>query len=522
MERFCNSCETSLPDGAAYCPTCGEPTPTELNRATGEAVRPSGSDLDGAAYRRRLQRAIGKGYQLGDLIGQGGFGVVYSALDIELNREVAVKALRHDAVSSSALFQRFKREARAAAKLRHPHIVPIYAVGEGEGIAFMIMPKLVGESLNAYIRREAPVPVAEAQRILVDASRALAVAHRAGIVHRDVKPENIFLEGEERRVYLMDFGIAKALDTEEEGLTGTGMIVGTPSYMSPEQSGGRGGIDHRTDIYSLGVVGYQLITGQLPYQGESLQELIFQQVTTTPASVTQLRPDVPSTVGQAVDRCLRDAPEERWTTADDLAEALEGGALTSVAPARRRWMRPVAAATVVALLGAAGYLGLQARGGNGDTGAEYNPIPAGVAAGDSGDVTAVVGEDSVGQSTEAAVPVGTPTRDSTQPQPQPQVEPPSPAQTVQRPAPPPVVQADPVPADTQVVVGYLTVNPRVGWARVYIDGVFVDNAPLRRHALSPGRYVIALRKPGYRERVDTVTITAGNELPLSPILLELP
>ena len=519
VERFCNSCETPLPDGAAFCPTCGEATPTALNQATGEAVAPSGPELDEAAYRRRLQRAIGRGYELGELIGQGGFGVVYSALDIELNREVAVKALRHDVLPTSALFQRFKREARAAAKLRHPHIVPIYAVGEGENIAFMIMPKLLGESLKAFIRREAPVGIDEAQRILGDAAQALAVAHRAGIVHRDVKPENIFLEGEERRVYLMDFGIAKAVDTDEEGLTGTGMIVGTPSYMSPEQSGGKREIDHRTDIYSLGVVGYQLLTGRLPYRAESLQELIYQQITVTPAPVSELRPEVPAGMAQAIDRCLHGVPDERWVSADDLAAALVDGASTAALGPKGSWKRPIGALALLAVISTVAYVGVRA-GGNGDETGD-GELPIAVVSGGAADGASTF--DSVGPAPDSQAAPGAGEEQPSVPERQVETPPAAaePARTVQRPAPPPAAEPEPAPAEAPQAVGYLTLNPRQGWARVYIDGVQVANAP-RRYDLTPGEHIIMLRKPGYEEWVATVTISAGNPITLSPDLSELP
>jgi serine/threonine protein kinase len=258
-----------------FCPSCGEATPTRLDPTSGVSSRSQSRTSDATVayvqtssgehsdYQRQLQDAIGKGYEIRDVIGQGGFGVVYSAWDVELHREVAVKAMRQVIFTTPGMLERFKREARAVARLQHPNIIPIYSVGESENLAYMIMPKIIGESLKATLVREKRLGVEDSRRILIEAARALHTAHEAGIVHRDVKPENILLEGEKRRVYLMDFGIAKTLEGEDQGLTGTGMVIGTPSFMSPEQASGQT-IDARSDLYSLGVVAFQMLAGRLP------------------------------------------------------------------------------------------------------------------------------------------------------------------------------------------------------------------------------------------------------------------
>lgn len=323
QQGTCASCETPIPEGTAYCPGCGVSTPTAISRETGADRTPHFPQADAREHRERLQRALGTAYELRELVGQGGFGTVYAGWDVELERDVAIKALRFDLFPTPELIKRFKREARAVAKLRHPNIVPVYTVGEGEGLAYFIMPLIEGTSLRDVLEREETLPIDETCRILVEAANALEAAHQVGIVHRDIKPENILLEGEGRRVLLMDFGIAKAATAGETGITGTGMIVGTPQYMSPEQATGERDIDGRSDIYSLGVVGYQLLSGQLPFDATSIQQLIYQHVATEPTDIRTVRSDIPPALGTAIMRCLAKSPDDRWANPAQFIEALE-------------------------------------------------------------------------------------------------------------------------------------------------------------------------------------------------------
>ncbi len=225
------------------------------------------------------------GYDVRGLIGRGGFAEVYAAWDPMLKREVALKVLRSE-LDAPAFRERFRREAEAVAGLRHPHIIPIHAVGEDREFAWFAMPLIHGESLRARLERSSPLPIGEARRIFTEIAEALAAAHRAGLIHRDVKPDNILLEGEERRVVLTDFGIAKALaggqppesPERSRDLTETGLIVGTPQYMSPEQAGGERSIDARSDLYSLGVVAYLMLTGELPFPAGSGSAVLMKQL----------------------------------------------------------------------------------------------------------------------------------------------------------------------------------------------------------------------------------------------------
>lgn len=313
--QACQSCGAPIPEGRLFCPSCGAPSPTEISDA--------GRYADEAERRAQLQRALGAGFELRDRIGHGGFGEVWSARDVRLKRDVAVKVLLSQVAADPGIHIRFAREAQAAAGLRHPNIIPIYSVGEAEGLTFVVMPLVQGESLRAAIQRDGALPIADARRIVAEAALALEAAHSAGIIHRDVKPENIMLEGQERRVVLMDFGIARAVEPGATRLTGTGLVVGTPQYMSPEQATADTNIDHRADIYSLGVVAYEALTGRPPFSADSTRDLLLHHLTTHPRDPRALRADIPPDVSEAVMKCLAKAPSDRWASAGALAGTLQ-------------------------------------------------------------------------------------------------------------------------------------------------------------------------------------------------------
>jgi eukaryotic-like serine/threonine-protein kinase len=311
---------------------------------------PTVEDFDREA-RARLEQALGPTYELRELLGRGGFGDVYAAWDVRLKREVAIKALRADLVVTGGMLERFRREAEAAAGLRHPHIVPIYAVGEEGNVAWFAMPLVKGDSLRTVMEREGPFAPAEARRILREAASALAAAHAAGIIHRDIKPDNIMLEGPERRVLLMDFGIAKAVAEAEHGLTGSGFILGTPQYMSPEQAAGERIIDGRSDLYSLGVVGYQMLAGKAPFEGTSPGALIVGHVTQPPPPLQEVRPDLPAPLASTVMRCLAKQPADRWDSAEQLVRALDADVVVTPSAATVPYApprRPPSRSTLVA------------------------------------------------------------------------------------------------------------------------------------------------------------------------------
>ena len=303
---------------------CGARTPQAIDKVTGEIRENTTGRLPSPDFSR-LKKALGDNYVLGKLVGRGGFAEVFLVHDKRLKRDLALKALRPDLIMSEQLLARFRREAETVAALRHPHIVPIYDVGEADGIGYIMMPYIQGESLRALLLREGPRPIREATRILIEASDALGAAHEAGVIHRDIKPENIMLEGKTRRVQLMDFGISKAIDASDAtGLTSTGMLVGTPHYMSPEQAAGEPHLTHRSDQYSLAVVGFQMITGSLPFDGESTRAVLFQQMVGVPKNLRDLVPDVPASVAFAIDRALAKDAKDRFESMEAFREAIVG------------------------------------------------------------------------------------------------------------------------------------------------------------------------------------------------------
>jgi serine/threonine-protein kinase len=295
--------------------------------------------------RADLAAALGDGFDVRRVLGSGGFATVYAVYDHRLKREVAVKVLRPELLAAPAVRERFQREAEAVARLRHPNIIPIFAVGETADLAYFVMPLIAGESLQARLDREQRLPVDEVRRILRETADALASAHRAGVVHRDIKPDNLLLEGPERRVVVTDFGIAKAVrgDDQVAPLTATGVVVGTPQYMSPEQAGGEGPIDHRSDIYSLGVVGYQMLAGQPPFGGATVAAILLKHITEEPQPVTRARPDCPADLAAAINRCLLKDPARRWSAVEDLQRALattSAAVATTIATAAPRRLDP--------------------------------------------------------------------------------------------------------------------------------------------------------------------------------------
>ncbi len=272
----------------------------------------------------RLADALGDAYTIEGEIGRGGMGVVYRARDERLQRRVAIKVLPPELAFQQDIRQRFTREAQTAARLSHPHIVPIHSVGEGQNLVYFVMGYVDGESLAARIRRRGPLPVEEVRRIMKETADALGAAHALSVIHRDIKPDNILLEGTRGRVMVTDFGIAKALSTASGAtLTGVGVAIGTPAFMSPEQAAGERNIDGRSDLYSLGVVTYQMLTGKLPFNAPSVAGILMKQITEAAPDIRRSRPDIPEDLALAVARCLEKDPESRWPTADALRRALE-------------------------------------------------------------------------------------------------------------------------------------------------------------------------------------------------------
>lgn len=285
----------------------------------------------------RLTHALGDAYTVEGEIGRGGMGVVFNARDERLKRRVAVKVLPPDLAFREEIRLRFLREAETAARLSHPNIVPIHSVGEGpDGLVYFVMAFVDGESVAQKIKRRGHLPPEEARRIMMETADALSAAHALGIIHRDVKPDNILLEGSRGRVVVTDFGIAKALSSSTGGgtLTATGVAIGTPHFMSPEQAAGDREIDGRSDLYSLGVVAYQMLTSELPFNAPTVPGILMKQITELPPPITDKCPECPEDLAACVMRCLEKEPEARWPTADALRRALESRSTPAYRPRR--------------------------------------------------------------------------------------------------------------------------------------------------------------------------------------------
>ena len=303
----CATCSSPAPEGAAFCPACGAPL-------TG---RPVG--LTGDQALATLQRALASSHNIIRLLGRGGMGSVYLARERALDRLVAIKVLRPETTDADAV-ERFRREARTAARLNHPNIVPLHSFGEAEGLMYFVMGFVQGETLAARLNRQARLQPAEARRVLGEVAEALHYAHERGVVHRDVKPDNILLDDETGRPMLGDFGVAKSRASGET-LTQLGTALGTPHYMSPEQAAGERDVDGRSDLYSLGVVGYQMVAGRCPFDGESVRDIMAQHVTREPPPLATA-PGVPADLEHVITRLLAKDPARRIPDGRSVATAL--------------------------------------------------------------------------------------------------------------------------------------------------------------------------------------------------------
>jgi len=269
----------------------------------------------------RLRQYLEVQYDLERVLGVGGMGAVLLARERSLERRVAIKVLRREAAGDAELRERFRREARTAAKLTHPNIVPLHTFGDVEGEMYFVMGYVEGETLADRLRRDGVLGPAEVRRVIAELADALDYAHRAGIVHRDLKPENVLIDHASGRALLTDFGIAREV-AGAGTLTATGMIVGTPHYMSPEQASAERNIDGRSDLYSLGVIAYRALTGRVPFGGATAQEIILQHLASEPAPMAAGVVDADPALAAAVTRALRKSPDERWRSARELADTL--------------------------------------------------------------------------------------------------------------------------------------------------------------------------------------------------------
>jgi serine/threonine-protein kinase len=282
--------------------------------------------------RAHVERALAAHYELDCEIGRGGMGIVYRARDKRLKRQVAIKLLPPELAFRSEIKSRFLREAETAAQLSHPNIVPIYTVDEQEQLVFFVMAYIAGDNLAKRLHERGVLTTDETRRILREVADALAYAHDRGVVHRDIKPDNILLDAASGRPMVTDFGIARAMDSQGDSrLTATGMAIGTPAYMSPEQAAGEREIDGRSDLYSLGILGYQMLTGEPPFIAASTPAMLVKHISERPIPVEQRRSDVPTDLARSIMTLLEKEPANRFPSASALVTALD----TREAPAPR-------------------------------------------------------------------------------------------------------------------------------------------------------------------------------------------
>ncbi len=326
------------------------------------------SDLSSSSGRAALQQALGNAFLLEEELSGGGMSTVYRARDTELNRVVVIKVLPAD-LAAAVSVERFKREILVSAALQHPHIVPVLRAGDVDGLPYFVMPFIDGESLRTRLTR-GPLSVREAVGILKDVARALSYAHTNDVVHRDIKPDNILLTG--GSAVVTDFGVAKALTASRSSrrsgpvsgahaaaMTASGIAIGTPAYMAPEQAAGDPNTDHRADLYALGVVAWEMLTGTAPFHGLSPQQVMASHVVHAPPPIASRRYDVPQAFAAVIDHLLQKEPRDRPRFAADLIRALDDPAVVNGEFASRpkagwrRWRWPIVAVAVLAILAAA-------------------------------------------------------------------------------------------------------------------------------------------------------------------------
>src|SRR6266849_3747977 len=330
----CPRCGTAVPAGARACSNCGADVSGQQGQAATAYASPGDATRIGISQGGlidALRRATVGDYEIKGELGRGGMASVFLAHEVALDRKVAIKVMSPALFSTAGMVERFKREARTSASLSHPHIIPIFAVRESSEIVYFVMKFIEGRSLESVVHQLGQMPIPLVQAILYQVGSALGYAHRRGVVHRDIKPANIMIDADGWSV-VTDFGIAKV--AESKGLTQTGATIGTPSYMSPEQCAAKTELTGASDQYSLGVVAYEMLAGQLPFQAETTVGLLFAHVHETPPSIADIRPDIPADVADAVMRMLAKEPAERWPNIETAVGALGGAPIAHDDPIR--------------------------------------------------------------------------------------------------------------------------------------------------------------------------------------------
>jgi serine/threonine-protein kinase len=304
LPTTCRKCGAALPEEAKFCIRCGT-----------RHVLDQRSELD------RLREHLDEHYAVTGELGRGGFAVVYLVQDLRDSRYLAVKVLRRELLTSHTAVERFRREIEVVSRLEHPNILPVVFSLDYGDFACYAMPRVRGKTLKEHLRARGQFPILEALGILQPIGAALAHAHARHVVHRDIKPSNVMLD-QDGKPLILDFGLARALVPAGGTLTVTGEILGSPQYLAPEQAAGDRGLDHRCDIYNWGLLGYEMLAGRAAFDGASVHEVLYKQLSEPPAPVRTLRPDVPAPLVATLDRALEKDRDRRWQQMNDALAAL--------------------------------------------------------------------------------------------------------------------------------------------------------------------------------------------------------
>jgi len=500
---ICPRCSAEgIPDGAPGCPKCGMTLGDEQNRTNAAVEDAIPEELEDA-----LRRELSKEYQITDLLGRGGMSLVYLAQEVDLNRQVAIKVLPLQFLQGPASAERFEREAKIAASLDHPHIVPIFRVGATSTFLWYTMKRIRGRSFEQIIVERGALPLPEVLGVVEQVASALQYAHRHGVVHRDVKPANVMIE-DSGWALVCDFGVARAFGSVS--LTQTGASLGTPRYMSPEQFEGQP-VDGRCDQYSLAILMWEALTGGVPFTGDSIGELIRKHLLEPPPRLSEVKPEIPIAVSNAVYKAMSKKPGERFPDVAAFVAALGGQAVPQI-PAGftgpqaagkrprilwdsgeaatvpiaqvRRWNRVVAAAVLggLLLLGGAAWVALRpTRPANGATTNRPDSVSA-----RAPDTQRVV----------ATVPVDTPaTRRVTPPRPRPAVR-------------PPVVARAKLSLSTQPPGTF------------FLDDRPVRSTPILNLDVEPGRHRVQVKRDGFTPFDTVFTAKPGDVIKWTRIALK--
>jgi len=518
----CVRCHTPLPDNSKFCFSCG------YDITGGGSLSATSAQTE--SLMARLQRIVEGKYKLERLLGKGGMGAVFLAQDLTLEREVAIKVLPPDISLDDHVVKRFQQEAKTAAKLDHPNIIPIYRVESEGGLFFFVMKYIAGTSLEDVLDEKKRLPVDYVQRVLWEAACALGHAHQRGIVHRDVKPANIMFD-HDGRVMLTDFGISKALQAAS-GFTGTGMIIGTPHYMAPEQAKGSP-VDGRADQYSLGVVGYRMLTLELPFGGDSVHTILYKHIFEPAPRTSSVRQDMPPHLSEAISRALAKEPAQRYANMEEFATAVWPEQPVAAPGSGKSTPRPRARAPVTAEspteLTPAATTPLPAAKGKapppvakkkGGKGLFVGVAVLAVAAGGYFVVVKGGAKNPPAQQTQTTNPAANPSANPATNQGAAQT-PESTATPVQN--NPPAVQRNTPPVTRRerrrelrelnqpaTAGGLLTISSDPIGAEVYIDGVDVGQTPIVEYSVGAGKHTVRVERAGYKTQTETVTVGAND------------